>query len=176
MKATTVLLATFLCISSYGHSSSGNEYQIGVLKLENKTIKAEIKINDAKDLIQVRQENRVSLYRPKDIQKVIINDKTYGSFLLEGEYYLFEILFDGTKKVLYRKGLKRLQSDSDFLPAIYLFDGKKATPIYRDKLILDIFDNDKLWMKQYIKNENLTLGNYSDLIKAFTYYKETSVF
>ncbi|MEP4533362.1 MAG: hypothetical protein ABJ004_09750 [Cyclobacteriaceae bacterium] len=174
MKATTVLLAILLCISLYGHSSSGNEYQVGILKLENKTIKAEIKINSAQDMIQVRQGNRVSLYRPRDIQKVIVNDKTYGGFSLRGEYYLFEILYDGEDKILYHEGLKYLQSDSEFLPPIFLFEGKEAVPIHRDKLILNVFDNDKLWMKQYIKNENLTLSDYSDLIQVFAYYKETT--
>ncbi|MEO9475024.1 MAG: hypothetical protein ABJG41_05805 [Cyclobacteriaceae bacterium] len=176
MKAATIILGIFLYIPSYIHCSSGNDYQNGVLKLENKTINAEIKINDAKDLVLVRLKNRVSLYRPKDIQKITVNNKTYGGFSLQGKYYLFEIIFDGDQKILYRENLKYLKSDPDFLPSIYLYEGQEALPIYREKFILDVFDNDKPWMKQYVKNQDLNLRDYHDLAQAFQYYKETTIF
>ncbi|MFY0599674.1 MAG: hypothetical protein JXR03_08375 [Cyclobacteriaceae bacterium] len=166
------LLASQLCFAT---PLNDNNYNEGVLVVKNKTIRGQLKLNSDLSLVQLKVGNKIHLFLPKDIDRVTIEGKVYGGYPLGEGFYLFEVILDGETSILLRENLKYSESDIDVLPPLYLAKGDKITPAYKGKQLLTVFEKDKKWMLQYIKNNNLDLSQKEDVLIVFEYYDDQKI-
>lgn len=168
---TLSLICLLSCLSTL--ANSGDEYKKGYVIVNKDTLSGSIKImmDDNNVLIQEGMENH--FMTAKQIDRIVLNNSIYVGYEVGGTSYLFEAIYvDGKKSVFFKENFKFHTLDEAFLPPYFIITAEGILPVSKNKELLDVFEGDKKWMAQYIKNENLDWESKPDIMSIFEYYKE----
>ena len=131
----------------------------GLLITERDTVSGEMSLNLKKDqLVAKINPNRHQVWTAQGVKKVDVNGQIYQGAEYQGRFYFFEVLFAGDKTILFRDDLVgTMELEEEPIPGFFTFQAGKLVPVFKSKEILQAFEGDLKWMKQYIKHNSIDL-------------------
>lgn len=181
MKSTLVILTLFSFQIAKGDSSFSNPTDKGeYIVSHGKIIFGDTDINLEYEDAIIRSGNDIVHYPSSQIDKVaVIDEKTgdvelyhSGSFGLNNQQYLFQILVEGQTTLLFREGLKFSAYEETIYPPFFILVDDQVYSISSDKkeMIKQLDSRFQKEISSYIKDNKLDTSIKEDMMKLFNYY------
>jgi len=146
----------------------------GYAIIENDSLFGRIEISLKHDRIMVSNGNTNKIVTARYLKRVVVEDQCYIGGKIGENYYLFEEIIKLSSSLVYREGIKQHTLDQAFIGPWFVLEKGKIEPIGKSSKLLEIFQADAKWMKQYMKFADLDPTKREDMIRAFKYYHSTT--
>lgn len=180
LSHTLLLFFVLILNQSTAFATNGDTMNSEYLISHGKVIYGNTDINLAMNDAMLRVGRDIIHYPPNQIDKIAVkegeNDEVQlyysGMFGLNNKQYLFKILSEGNRTLLYREGLKfSAYDETEYPPYFVLVDNQIYSLSTNKKELTKQIDSDyQKELLAYLKNNQIDIQEADGLTELFDYY------
>jgi hypothetical protein len=149
----------------------------GKIITNKETFQGNVQVDLERNQAVLKEGNSYTHHYARDIRQVTVVKPegkiikyVSASFGLNADFFLFEQLSNGKIELLYREGLKLNKYDDVSFPPFFMRIENSVYSIEEKKQVLEVFDDQKSAIKDFIKTGKIEFDSRDDLKKLFDYY------